>query len=336
MLVATGSVSAQDGTASPAAGGTTTVRFSYDWKPDGDWAPVLWAEENGYFAEEGLDVEFVAGDGSAAVLPLLAEGSYDLAQLSAPPVVLAAEQQFPVTAIGVQMPDSPNVVIADGSITEPQQLVGRTVAIQVGEFEEALWEAWFRANGIERSSIQEVPIAEVGADILFIDHQVDAILDFYTSGVIPSLTDGREGEETLFPIRDSLDIIGHTMVANNDFLARSPDAARGFLRAFARGMLYTIEHPEESVDLVLERYPETDRVATEWSVARYVDAWQNEESAAGGFLSFSPELWEATERVLVDGGLMQDIDISTLYDASYLPEEPIFPPAESPAPSPAA
>jgi ABC-type nitrate/sulfonate/bicarbonate transport system substrate-binding protein len=304
---------------------TTTIRFSWDWKPDGDWSPILWAEEQGYFAEEGLKVEFVAGDGSSAVLPLLASGNFDLAQLSAPPVVLAAAEDYPITVVGVQMPDSPNVVIADGSITEPAQIKGKKVGLQVGEFEEALWEAWFKANGIERSEIDEVPIADIGADVLFIDHQVDVILDFYTSGVIPSLTDGREGEETLWPIRDSLDVIGHTLVANNTFLAENPDAVRAFQRAFARGMLYTIQHPDETVDLILDKYPENERTATEWSVERYIEAWQAEGAGKDGFLVFEPALWDVTKGVLVDGGLMDDVDISDLYSTDYFPEPAVTP-----------
>jgi NitT/TauT family transport system substrate-binding protein len=304
-----------------------TVRYSFDWLPDGDWAPLLWAEENGYFAEEGIAVEAVAGDGSSTVLPLLAEGAADIAQLSAPPVVLSVGEELPITVVGVQMPSSPNVIIADGSIATPQDLVGRTMAIQVGGFEEALWQAWLVANGIERGSVEEVPVGEIAADVLFLDHQVDSILDFHTSGVIPGLTEGREGEESLFPIADSLDVMGHVTAVNDDFLAREPDAVRAFLRAWAKGMDYTIEHPEESVELILERFPENDRVATEWSVARYVEAWLNDQSRAGGFLSFTPEMWDETERVLVEGGLMDDVDLTQLYDAGYAPDPPVLPTA---------
>jgi ABC-type nitrate/sulfonate/bicarbonate transport system substrate-binding protein len=82
------------------------------------------------------------------------------------------------------------------------------------------------------------------------------------------LTEGREGEETLFLLRDYLPILGHTTVVNNDFLAQNPDAVRAFLRAWATCMKYTIDHQAETVDLILEKYPENDRVATEWSVAR--------------------------------------------------------------------
>ena len=66
----------QAGTEGPAE--PTAIRFSWDWKPDGDWSPILWAEEQGYFEEAGLDVEFVAGDGSSAVLPLIATGEHRL------------------------------------------------------------------------------------------------------------------------------------------------------------------------------------------------------------------------------------------------------------------
>lgn len=305
---------------------TVNVRYTFDWKPDGDWAPMLWAEENGYFAEEGLTVEYVAGDGSSAALPLIAAGEMDMGQISAPPVVLSVSEELPITSVGVQQPATPLVLVANAGvgISEPQDLEGHRVAVQEGEFEGAVWDAFTSTTGIDRSNVEEVPAAG-GADVLFIDEQVDAIMDFYTSGAMVALTEGHEGEETLFQLRDYLDILGHTTVVNNTFLNEHPDAVRGFLRAWAEGMKYTIDHPEETVDLLLERYPENEREAMEWSVPQYAESWMTDQTEQNGLLSFTSEGWEATKAVLVDGGLMDEADVSGLFTTEYLPDPAILP-----------
>jgi ABC-type nitrate/sulfonate/bicarbonate transport system substrate-binding protein len=319
------------GAQSPEATGPTeliTIDYTMDWKPDGDWAPYLWARDNGYFAEEGLEVNMTAGDGSSAALPLIATGQMDIGQISGPPLVQSVPEGFPVTSVGVQMTASPLVLLADADkgITDVKDLEGKKVAVQEGEFEGAVWDAFVAATGIDASTIEEVPSAG-GADVLFVDKQVDAFMDFYTSGAMIGLTEGREGNETLFPIRDYLDILGHTTVVNNDFLAQNPEAVRGFLRAWAKGMQYAIENPEATVDLILQNFPENDRAATEWSVGKYGEYWSEEQAQSGGLLSFTPELWESTKDVMVNGGLMEDVDISGLYTTDYLPDPPIMPPA---------
>jgi NitT/TauT family transport system substrate-binding protein len=317
------------GLAAPAVaqdGELTHIDYTMDWKPDGDWAPALWCEENGTFADEGLEVEVVAGDGSSAALPLIATGEMQIGQISGPPLVLSVAEGLPVTAVGVQMSATPLVLLADADagIVELSDLVGHRVAVQEGEFEGAVWDALVAAEGLDISQIEEVPSAG-GADVLFTDKQVEAFMDFYTSGAMIGLTEGREGNETLFLLRDYLPILGHTTVVNNEFLASDPDAVRAFLRAWATCMKYAIDHPAETVDLILERFPENDRAATEWSVDRYIEYWSGAQAQEGGLLSFTPELWESTKKVVVDGGLMEDLDISALYTDEYLPDPPVMP-----------
>jgi ABC-type nitrate/sulfonate/bicarbonate transport system substrate-binding protein len=311
----------------PSSGGpaeTVPIKYTFDWKCDGDWAPAIWAEDQGYFDEENLDVEYVAGDGSSAALPLIATNEMQIGQISAPPLILGSVEDLPVTAVGVQMTSSPLVLLADGSIKTVDDFAGKKVAVQEGEFEGAVWNAFAKEIGLEEGEYERVPSAG-GADVLFIDKQVDVFMDFYTSGAMVGLTEGREGEESLFLIRDYLPILGHTTVVNNTFLEENPEAVAGFLRAWAKGMKYAIDHPEETVDTILSKCPENERAALEWSVGKYTEFWQNDQAKAGGLLSFTDEGWTATKDVLVSGGLMEDGDISDVYTDQYLPDPPIQP-----------
>lgn len=322
---ATASATASAATAvATASAELVTLRYSFDWSPDSDWAPVLWADELGYFAEEGLDVDYVAGD--PTLMELLGSNQLDIAQVPGPLAVQAFAEDIPLKVVGVQLPKSPLVILADAAkgIANPKDLEGKKVAVQVGEFEGSVWEAWAQANGIDRTTVEEVPAAGA-ADVLFIDHQVDAFMDFYTSGAMPQLTDQREGEETLFLVAESLDIIGQSQAVHNDFLTEHPEAVRGFLRAWARGAEYAIAHRDETVEKVLETFPELDRAGVEWSVDKYFEFWSSEQPSAGGFLSFTPEMWESTKAVLVEAGLLEDIPIDDLYTTEYLPDPPIKP-----------
>jgi ABC-type nitrate/sulfonate/bicarbonate transport system substrate-binding protein len=100
---------------------------------------------------------------------------------------------------------------------------------------------------------------------------------------------------------------------------------RGFLQAWAQGAKYAIDHPEETVEMILTEFPELERPGVEWSVDKYTDFWQSEQPSSGGLLSFTPEMWDATKQVLVDAGLLEDLDISGMYTQDYLPDPPVLP-----------
>jgi NitT/TauT family transport system substrate-binding protein len=300
------------------------IRYSFDWVPDSDWAAIVWADELGYFAEEGISVDYRPGD--PQLMQVLASNEVDIAQVPGPQTVLGFSEGLPITVVGVQLPESPLVLLADRDkgIVEPKDIEGNKVAVQAGEFEGFVWEAWAKAQGIDRSEVEEVPAGGT-ADVLFVDHQVDVFMDFYTSGAMVELTKGREGREKLFLIRDTLDIIGQSQVVHNDFLSEHPEAVRGFLKAWARGAKYAIDHPEETVELILEKFTELERPAVEWSTARYLEAWQSDQPRSGGLLSFTPAMWNSTKEVLVNADLMEEMDISEMYTDEFLPNPPIFP-----------
>lgn len=314
----------------PSAAATTTIKFTFDWKPDGDWTPLLFAEKNGYLAAEGIKVEFVEGNGSSDALPLIGAGGMDMGQISGPPLIQGVPQDVPVTAVGVMMTASPNVIICNEKVKTPKDLEkGLIFGDQVGEFEHAIWIAWADANNIDISKVDVVP-ATGASDIEFIEGRIDCRIEFYTSGAMVGLTEGYPGEENLFLVRDSLTLYGHTMVVNNDFLAANKDAVKGFVQAWAKGMKDVVADPDAAVALFLEKFPEADneegRKALEWSVEKYAESWK-QSAGSTGFLTFTDAGWASTKDAIVDGGLTNgaDIDISDLYTSEYLPSPAVTP-----------
>lgn len=316
--------------AAPSGAAETTIKFTFDWKPDGDWAPLLVAEKNGYFADANVKVEYVEGNGSSDALPLIGSGVNHIGQISGPPLIQSVPQEVPVTAVGVMMTASPNVIICNEKVKTPKDLEkGLIFGDQVGEFEHAIWVAWADANDIDVSKVDVVP-ATGASDVEFIEGRIDCRIEFYTSGAMIGLTEGYPKEENLFLVRDSLTLYGHTMVVNNDFLAANGDAVRGFLGAWAKGMKDVVADPDAAVELLIEKFPDKDnedgRKATVWSVEKYVESWV-ESAGTTGFLTFTDDGWTSTKDAIVEGGLTngEDINISKLYTDEYLPNPAVTP-----------
>ena len=116
----------------------------------------------------------------------------------------------------------------------------------------------------------------------------------------------------------------------SELLAANPDAVKGFLRAYAKGMKDVIDDPDAAVALLLEKFPdktnEEGKKSTEWSVGKYAESWK-QSAGTTGLLTFTDEGWKSTKDAIVQGGLTngEDIDISKLYTTDFLPSPPITP-----------
>jgi NitT/TauT family transport system substrate-binding protein len=303
---------------------TTTIDFSFEWTCEGDWVPMFLANERGWFAEKGLKVNHVRGQGGSATTPLVASGERDIASLSAPPVILGAGQDYPLTVVGVASTESPVYLLAEEDIKQPRDLYGKRVGVQIEQFEGAVWKAFLAATQLDESRIDVVP-TKPGQEGLFIDQRLDALVMFYLDPLTVEVLAKHPGTESVLPMQRWVPTYGHTMVVNNDFLNENPEAVRAFLEVWARGMKFVSDNHDEAVQILERQCRELSHEAAQFEIDVFVDAWLGDYQREHGLLTFDPQGLERTKRVLVQGDLMEDVDISDHYTTEYLPKTPVLP-----------
>ena len=313
-----------DGAAAASEGGVTPVSLSFEWTCEGNWAIAYLGQEQGLFEEEGVDLSFERGQGGSTTTPLVAQGEYDLAVLSAPPVVLGAGQGLPITVVGVAGSQSPVAILADAAITEPADLEGASVAVQTDQFEGAVWEAFLAETGIDASTIEVIP-SDDAAQAQFISGEIDAIVTFYPTPSTLGLLDGRAGGESVLLMQDYVPTYGHTVVANNAFLEANGDAVRGFTTAWAEATKYAVANPEEALTALTDNCPELDADSAQFTLDAYLEAYSSELAEEDGYLAFDPAGLDQTQDVLVGGGLMEETDLSDFSSQDYLPDPAVTP-----------
>ena len=101
-------------------------------------APYV-AQEQGFFRDVGLDVEFKNFEGGVQSLRGSIAGGLDVAGTSSDPIIAAAARKVGVKAIGTYAPKLSVVMTAQDDIHAPADLKGRKVGIQeVGGFNEVM------------------------------------------------------------------------------------------------------------------------------------------------------------------------------------------------------
>jgi putative hydroxymethylpyrimidine transport system substrate-binding protein len=245
------------GLASPAVA-AERLTLMLDWFVNPDHAPIIVADQLGYFADAGLEVEIVAPADPNDPPKLVAAGRADVAISYQPQLHIQVDQGLPLTRIGtlVATPLNSLVVLEDGPIREIADLDGRKVGFSVGGFEDALLRAMLGQHGLGLEDVELVNVNFALSPAL-LSGQVDAVIGAFRNFELNQLElEGRPGrafypEEEGVPAYDELIFIANAAALDDPRLP-------GFLDAIEAATLHILNHPEESFALFVEGRPELD------------------------------------------------------------------------------
>ena len=234
------------------------ITLLLDWFVNPDHAPLIVAQEKGFFARQGLDVEIIAPANPNDPPKLVAAGKADLAVSYQPQHHLQVDQGLPLVRIAtlVATPLNSLVVLADGGITSIADLKGKTIGYSVGGFETTLLKVMLKQAGL---SLDDVTLVNVNFSLSpsLLSKKVDAVIGAFRNFELNQMAiekyPGRAFfvEEYGIPSYDELII-----VANRNALKEKK--LRRFVKALEQGVQFLINHPDESWQLFIQHHKELD------------------------------------------------------------------------------
>ncbi len=235
------------------------VRFTLDFKIEGPSAPFLLALDNGYYKIEGLNVTIDPAAGSLESIERVASGDYDMgfADLNSLIKFSDANPGTPMKAVFMLYNRPPFAVIGRKSrgITNPKDLEGKTLGAPAADLAYAQWPIFVQANSIDASKVKIENLGFPVREPMLAAGQVDAITGLSFSSFIDLKDKGVPVDDiaVLLMADYGVEIYGSAIIVNSTFAAEHPNAVRGFLRAFIRGLKETIKQPSRAVGSVLKR-----------------------------------------------------------------------------------
>ncbi len=223
----------------------------------GPYAAVYVADELGYYADEGLEVQITAFRGGSAAQQALASDAMDIINYFPPGAAVAIERgvEQKVVAVGASRPDGWHMMVKSGSnIVKPEDLDGRRVGI-TGKNSTTDYYALWVANqyGIE---IETVPVGGAGMIPALLSDQVDAISAF--SPLTYRLIISGDGRSLVDYAKDMPPTLPDVWVASQDMIDDHPEQVEGILRAMYRATRYMQENRDYSIDFLREFTGEDD------------------------------------------------------------------------------
>ena len=231
--------------ATPAAA-QDAMTVVLDWFVNPDHGPIIIAQEQGYFADAGLEVEVIAPADPADPPKMAAAGRADLAISYQPQLHLQVAEGMPLIRVGtlVATPLNCLLVLKDGPIEEIADLAGLKVGFSVAGVEEALLSAMLETNGLTMDEIELVNVNWSLSPALM-SGQVDAVIGAFRNFELNQMEiEGLPGrcfypEEEGVPTYDELIYVANPETMNGDMIRR-------FLAATEKATQFIVNHPQES------------------------------------------------------------------------------------------
>ena len=215
-----------------------------DWFVNPDHGPIVLAQELGYFADAGLEVELIAPADPNDPPRMAAAGKVDLAVSYQPELHLNRREGLDLLRVGtlIETPLTCLVVLADGPVQAMPDLAGRKVGFAVAGVQEMLLSAMLAHNGVALNEVEKINIGWSISPALM-SKQVDGVIGAFRNFELNQMEiEGHEGrcfypEAEGVPSYDELIYVARAEGLDLDRIAR-------FLGATERAAAFILNDPE--------------------------------------------------------------------------------------------
>ena len=182
-----------------------------DWFVNPDHAPLVIAEEGGFFERHGLDVELIAPADPSAPPRLVAAGQADIAITYQPDLMMLINEDLPLVRFAtlIETPLNALIVLKDGPVKTLADLKGKKVGFSIAGIQDAYLGAILKSVGLTADDVEMVNV-NFNLVSALLSGQVDAAIDGYRNFELTQLDiEGKPGiaffpEEHGVPIYDEL------------------------------------------------------------------------------------------------------------------------------------
>lgn len=300
---------------SPAAQELEQVTVQLSWLHQAEFAGLYAAEQQGYFAEEGLDVNFLEGGPEVDFMTPVMNGTAQFGISQPADLILARASGKPVRSVAVIYRRSPIVffALADSGISRPQDFVGKRIR---------------SATTIDwtlQAMMSKVGITPDQYETVYLSSDVNQ----FASGDVPiwagfinvfTLQVQRAGYDIniIFPDDYGIHFYGDTLITTDDLIENNPELVQRFVRATLRGWTYAVENPNAVGAFVQQYNPQADASLEIEIMTASIPLVNTGEDFIGWM---KPEVWVQMEQTLREQQVLtMPLDPEDVYTMQFLEE----------------
>ncbi len=218
---------------------------------------VYIAEDQGYFAGNGLNVTIRDYTSGMEAVNALFNGEVDLAATAEFPLVKKALNQEKISAIASIDKSQLQDLIGrkDRGIENISDLKGKRIGVTLGTISQFYLGRFLMLHGI---NLQDVTIVNINPS-----QSVDALTKGDIDAIIiwqpyaNTIENALGNNAAIWPVQSS-QATYIVEVAKNDWIARHPDVVRRYVKALAQAEDYFVQHPDQTKSMMQKKLNYTD------------------------------------------------------------------------------
>ena len=298
------------------SGELTHIRLPMGYIPNVQYAPFYAGVEEGFFAEEGLEIEFdysYETDGVA----LVGANELQFSLVSGEQVPIARAEGLPIVYVMAWYGQYPIAVVAksEQNINSPADLAGKSIALP----------GLFGANYVGLRALmgyagleeKDVILESVGfnqVEVLAADTS-EVIVGYVANEPVQLTAQGYDVD--LLLVSDYLELVSNGLITNQTTLVEDPELVRRMVSATLKSIQFAVENPDQAyqhcfkyVEGLEDADQEVQMEVMESSLALY-------QTDPYGYSN--PQAWENMQEVLLEMGLMKEhINLSEAYTNDFI------------------
>ncbi|MDG2470730.1 MAG: ABC transporter substrate-binding protein [Pirellulaceae bacterium] len=291
---------------------TDKISLQLNWFPDAQHGGFYMAQLKGYYSQEGLDVEILAGGPGANVEAKVDRGKVEFGIANAHRILLKRNEGAKISAVFASFQKSPRCIMVhrESGIRTFEDLEGVTLA--VGS------DAAFRKFMEQNVDLHYVKLVSYsGSNATFLQDKNYAQQAYSISE--PILVK-RQGADPVVLMLSDIGFNPYTscVFASEDYLKNNPETVRKFVRASQKGWEAYLENPEFANQKMAELNKEHDLIALNQGAAAAAPLCRPKEGEQIG--SMNPDRWKVLVAQLKNLKMLKpDFQLNEAFTVDFLP-----------------
>lgn len=312
-------VSACGNIGAPKEAEKVTVQLS--WFHGVEYAGFYTAVDKGYYAEENIEVNLVAGGPETNPLDEVANGNAQFGIGQGDSLIVAKTEGRDFVAVATIFRDNPLAItsLEQDNILKPEDLVGKTVgaySLDLSGYSDLLFLAFMSRTGLEKDSMQYALIEDFYGANEIKSGRMDAMSGMFATDQQVMTRDAGDEINLMYYKDYGVDVYINTIFVTGEFVQNDPDLIQRFISATMKGYQYAIENTDEAAALALT-YDEALDLAYQENVMKaqipFID------TGSGPIGSMDENVWNITQEILLEFDLISaPIDLSTIYTNQFV------------------
>ena len=311
-----------------AAEAPTHVRLTLEFRVYGGTAPIILADERGYFRAAGIDAKIDGGTGSGEAIRRVASGAYDFGIADVGTLVeFNARNGAASPKVVMLLFDTAAHAIVSfkrAGITKPADLAGRRLVTGQSDATARIFPSFARIARLDLKTVTVMPVDVRLRETMLLRGEADATMGYDYTILFNLLGQNIALDQT--SVIDFADygfaMYGNALIASRAMIEQQPAIVRAVARAVARGWVDSIADPAAAIRAVAKLDPLTPAELEQKRLQYVIDHHVvTEATRARGIGAYDPAKLEHTIRVIAEGfELARSPAPDEIYDGRFLPD----------------